>query len=322
MQYHFHVIIARRAVLFVIALTRFSAEALPVALLELPAPLGVEIPGTPVYGNSGSGGTRAILKLGSHDKPRRRPIEHFKAPLAENSPGRILLYVTTSGSHQHHTYLECQADFLSKTETLRTADVLMYVGEDTPSSNDTRQMYSKLLDRWTSGRTSIHYDKNEAKQQGAMKAAHMGFSSGWFDGYDWVIRINPDVVIYDERNLVNLMREPRNNGIFVKCQPGQIHTDFFAVRPRSVERMAFSGWAHEENAERQAAEAFRHIIENASYAELLVRGGNFTKCRVDGGGVYHTTVNCPELLGAPPWMNNAIRHQLDMIYWREAWAQH
>jgi len=248
--------------------------------------------------------------------------------LAENSPGRILLYVTSAGSEQHLTYLECQADVLSKTMTLGMADVLMYVGESTPSSKETRDMYSKLLDRWTSGRKSIYYDTNPGYQLGAMKAAHVGFSSGWFDGYDWVIRINPDVVVYDERNLVNLMREPRNTGIFVKCvwdeerklQKQQIHTDFFAVRPGSVERMAFSGWNQSENAEIQAAGAFHPIIENGSYAELVDRGGN-GHCRVDGGGVYHSTVNCPELLADPPWMADTNR-STDGIHWREAWAQH
>ena len=40
---------------------------------------------------------------------------------------------------------------------------------------------------------------------------------GWFDSYDWVIRVNPDVIIYDERPLLALMRQPRTEGVFANC---------------------------------------------------------------------------------------------------------
>jgi hypothetical protein len=63
---------------------------------------------------------------------------------------------------------------------------------------------------------------------------HKGVEEKWFDEYDWVIRLNPDVLILDDKWLLEIMRNSSIDGIFQDCTVCLLHTDFFAVRPRAV----------------------------------------------------------------------------------------
>jgi hypothetical protein len=71
-------------------------------------------------------------------------------------------------------------------------------------------------------------------QRGANLGLELGFRKGWFAGYDWIVRINPDVLIRNSTWLLQTMADPEVDGIFVRCgdeRVYQLHTDFFAVRP-------------------------------------------------------------------------------------------
>merc|ERR1719343_1122897 len=99
-----------------------------------------------------------------------------------------------------------------------------------------------------------------------MKAMHDAFSNDWFQGYDWVIRINPDVIIYDEGRLFSFMDMPNMSGIFVACCWGNFHykkwqfkkdscslsSDFFAVRPDKLSKDAWASYKTFGNAEKHA----------------------------------------------------------------------
>mmetsp|Transcript_88993 Transcript_88993/g.235418 ORF Transcript_88993/g.235418 Transcript_88993/m.235418 type:complete len:182 (+) Transcript_88993:377-922(+) len=170
-----------------------------------------------------------------------------------------------------------------------------------------------LTSCWISGPCGIvpSISMNPGYQQGAMNAAHVGFSSGWFRGYDWVIRINPDVVIYNDNLIWPLMQKAENWGIFVGCgthcephsgcAPRQTHTDFFAVRPSRVPPNAFADWnMSEPSAEVQATAAFKDIY--AAKADVyLPRHYSSIHCRVTGGGVFHSTQFCHDFLESPPF---------------------
>ena len=197
-----------------------------------------------------------------------------------------------------------------------------------------RRRYERLLDDWPCKRKTIRFIPNFGYQEGAVGAAHIAFSSGWFDGYDWVIRMNPDVVIYNENPLFALMERPDNWGVFGACKKGPFpcrqhsgcgltqkgfwtHTDFNAVRPDRVPRDAFNVSGAREmhgypgvppsnvHAESQATGAFRDIFSARADAYIW-RQDVDNNCRIRGGGVWHTTEHCPTLLNAwqqktPPW---------------------
>lgn len=83
--------------------------------------------------------------------------------------------------------------------------------------------------------------KHNKFQLGANLGPQLGFQHGWFTDYDWIIRINPDVLIRNSTWLEQTMADPTVEGIFVNCNGEfyhrdrkQLHTDFFAVRPNQL----------------------------------------------------------------------------------------
>mmetsp|Transcript_1846 Transcript_1846/g.4967 ORF Transcript_1846/g.4967 Transcript_1846/m.4967 type:complete len:251 (+) Transcript_1846:125-877(+) len=220
----------------------------------------------------------------------------------------VALYVTTAGSHQHWSYFECLPALIRTSPMLMKADVIVYVGNH--MSEDSKHKMNQLLDQWPVRNRIVHFGENPGKQEGAKYAAHVGFSSGWFRGYDWVIRINPDVVIYNDNLIWPLMQKAENWGIFVGCgthcephsgcAPRQTHTDFFAVRPSRVPPDAFADWQTRDNAEVQATAAFKDIY--AAKADVyLPWSPRSSICRVTGGGVFHSTLFCHEFLQSRPF---------------------
>ena len=238
---------------------------------------------------------------------------------------RVLLYVTTHLSTWHTDCMQCWPAMLARSPTLRTADVLVYAGAST-ATDALRARWRDLLRGLPNPRGRIHFsDFNPGYQSGASYAMHVALIGGWFDGYDWVVRLNPDVVVLDESLLVKLMRGG-HEGIFVNCghlagapenravcdgpgcTRGIIHTDFFAVRPDSLARDAFAGWNRssvrlqsdgnaaswastaragtESLAESRATRAFRPIVERRADAWLNAEPSRHA-CRVQEGGLRH-----------------------------------
>jgi len=245
-------------------------------------------------------------------------------PRANSTDLSVAVYITTAGSEQHIGFLECQADLFRQLPRLSKADVIMYVTPLTNVSVAMKEMFTKLLEAWPQERKTIYYGDNLGKQKGAMKASHDGFSSGWFDSYDWVIRINPDVVIHSESKLFSKMDNSANWGVFASCDSStacrdrsgciahlrgrQTHTDFYAVRPGRIGKNAFANWASSDNAERQATSAFAQIF-NAKADAYIVERNRDAYCRVRGGGVWHSTGSCPDLLALQPWTPGVCKNK-------------
>ena len=65
---------------------------------------------------------------------------------------------------------------------------------------------------------------NPGYQDGAKYAMHVALTSGWFDAYEWVVRINPDVMVFDESRLTLAMAglfgpsPGRYEGVFASCR--------------------------------------------------------------------------------------------------------
>jgi len=110
-----------------------------------------------------------------------------------SSVGRVLLYFTTFPKKQHLQIMtDCWPRLIQKSTLLRNADVLVFLGGKVSPS---------FLTEWTTTLQQLHINAtlqynpaNPGYQKGAMKAAHALFQNGWWKGYDWIIRLNPDVL--------------------------------------------------------------------------------------------------------------------------------
>ena len=141
-----------------------------------------------------------------------------------------------------------------------------------------------------------------------------------------MIRLNPDVLIRSSSWLLRQLSNPTVEGIFVHCGPGthQLHTDFFAVRPRvllwnrttngigtSTNTTAGSGNNHHLprsnafehmtrvgrflNHERTAMTEFRHLLQDPTKHRLVPNvDPSDGICRVRGihAPVYHVHDSC------------------------------
>jgi len=234
-------------------------------------------------------------------------------------PGRILMYVTTHLSSHHVTWLKCwPAHVWPSLPRLHYADVLMYVSLKNGTAEDkstAKSMAITLLAAWPNPRKSLQFDDNPGYQRGAMKAMWDAVRERWFKGYDWVIRINPDVLIYDEKPTLRLMEPastwavlcncrhpPRDSCLSSGCTIGVVHTDFLVVRPEKLRGDAFADWrTFRDIAEMQAAQALKNIVDAKADAWLMPRN-ELKVCRVNGQGLWHQHLSCNDLLAKRPWL--------------------
>ncbi len=227
---------------------------------------------------------------------------------------RTLLYVTTHLSEWHTSGLRCLWPAAARrARLLRDADVVVFnsgrpataaqlaaVAAAFPRYNNrsveifsaeaTRQVHRKAF---TLGSTK--------KQMGAILALSEAEARGWFDGYDWVVRLNPDVIVSEDRFLRTHMARDGIDAVLAFCgrsspsgtSTSRVHTDFMAWRPATLPRGQFAlppnattvcaqPGVMECNAERHATRALAPIVASGRYAELPQtfgrgRGG----CRVD-----------------------------------------
>jgi len=236
-------------------------------------------------------------------------------------PGRLLLYVTTVLSSQHISWMKCwPARIWPKLKRLQQADVLLYVGatKDASGMHSHKRMAATLLATWPNTCKNLRFgERYLGKQRGAMKAMHDAVSKGWFKEYDWIIRINPDVFIFDEKPMLRLMR-PRTWGVFYNCRnvPPRygcgnngvdacrvFQTDWFAVRPDKINKNAFADWpTFRDIAEVQATKGLRNIINASADAWLEPRAKGI--CRVTGHGLWHENSFCEDVLARKPWLKH------------------
>ena len=139
---------------------------------------------------------------------------------------------------------------------------------------------------------AIHERPNPGYQEGAVLALVEGYRHGWFEGYDWVVRLNPDVLVRNDTFLLETMQDGGVAGIFVdcldkpcpggrKCVDRQIHTDFFAIRPGAVSRDLILKLDN-GHAEAMATAAFSGIVKNGLDVWVPGTGPHRGFCRVTG----------------------------------------
>jgi hypothetical protein len=225
------------------------------------------------------------------------------------------LYFTTYPKKSHlRDILDCWPGLLQKSHLLNSADILVYLAG---AASD-----HKLIANWRAAlhalslgnkrKATLHLADNPGYQEGAMKAMDQLLQKGWGDGYDWVIRLNPDVLIYDDNYLDLFFRSSHLTSVLANCSPhmeaerAKVMTDFLAFRPGHLFRDAFADWRVRKNAEWQASSAFKDMILNRTCAWLVPRHDS-PSCRTRGNGVYHhetkhnPSSTCTAVMREQPW---------------------
>lgn len=180
---------------------------------------------------------------------------------------RTMLFITTHMSEQHSWFLEtCWPAALRNSLLLNTTDVFVYLN---PEHNRRQDALDILQETFKDQNIKIHVARDTGdRQSGAMAALTEATRRGWFQGYDWVIRVNPDVIIRNDTFLLNAMEnDPDATGLLINCRGKnkrpKIHTDFFAIKPEVLPPNAFLNATG-----RDAEDSFTNDI----YDAILKRG--------------------------------------------------
>ena len=91
------------------------------------------------------------------------------------------------------------------------AQVLLHVNgvNETAAGPFAAAQWRRALSALPNERTGLEaHDRNPGKQEGALYSMHVALQRGWFSGYEWVLRINPDVYIYDDEFLSQQLHDP------------------------------------------------------------------------------------------------------------------
>lgn len=229
-----------------------------------------------------------------------RAHEQSEETLDELSEPNILIYVTTHMSENHLTALRyCwpRIDGLtSRTGLMGKADILFFT--TSPPPKDVIQML---------GPTRVHIETyvNPGYQEGATLAITEAIRNNWFDGYDWVIRINPDVIIRNDSWLLRTMNDTSVDAIFAdcfsrtctqRCTSNQVHTDFFAIRPSVLP----SAWEPPNSGAERAFATIAAPIIRTGRDRWLPFQTQRSICRVKGPFVIHDHSYVETCRPAPP----------------------
>jgi hypothetical protein len=223
----------------------------------------------------------------------------------------ILVFITTIFSTQHIEYFNCcWPRLMAYSPLLSNAHITIFANNHTQQpSHDMDQMQSlfihnpsfqfKFLEEDTINHTNVYLNKDKKLQMGANLGLELASKNEWFKPYEWMIRINPDVLIRNSDWIIETMKNTTIDAIFMMCVSRKVHTDFFAVRTSLFNHSTFSVMV-DANHERTAYTYFRPVLESGRYALLPMDGRSRGFCRVGHNFpktaiVYHGHGSC-----APP----------------------
>ena len=192
-----------------------------------------------------------LVNLGATKNDDRRQPSVSVLPKQKNDMGRILLYITTHMSTTHFWYLNtCWPEALSHSSLLREADVLVYLTAPESVREEAVQQLNSTF--YKNSNLTIHVADNPGWQEGAAAAMKDATLNNFFVGYDWIIRMNPDVIIRNDTFLVSTITNDSNaTAMLVDCTPKEldrnkltpkmrawegplVQTDFFALKPSAL----------------------------------------------------------------------------------------
>mmetsp|Transcript_356 Transcript_356/g.956 ORF Transcript_356/g.956 Transcript_356/m.956 type:complete len:325 (+) Transcript_356:31-1005(+) len=235
------------------------------------------------------------------------------APAHDTSDLRLLVFMTTVWSAEHLEYLPCWANASRRFRLLHNADLLVHAGGDAgPSQEELEEM--------------LHFRKvtvtrvdNPGYQSGAFASVNDGFgqNSSWFNGYDWIMRVNPDVLILREDWLLTQLSNTSIDGILCDCNRARsvrrslLHTDFFLVRPLAVNQSAVAfATKTQRHAEHHLTQSFWSILKSKRYVWLKNDRHKIHQCRVKSSEVVHGTTKrhrCQKYHDSPQKVRGSTR---------------
>jgi len=258
-------------------------------------------------GDQVESGTEVNIAQMPHAKSLRAVRQHVssfrKRKTLDNI--RVLVYIPTHLPEAHVDFLrKCWPSLIDNSVLLQHADMLLFTAREPPSD--------VLQDGFRGKKVRVERYNNTGYQQGAMLAMETATVNRWFDGYDWIIHVNPDVLILDDEWLIKTMLDDGVDGIFANCfdySPcsqncflSVVNSDFFAVRPLHLGPTSFTE-VHASNAEFQVTAIFRDIVDQGR--DRWIAGTNMKgSCRIRGHGVAvlhaHSVLSqCPLAKGQP-----------------------
>lgn len=188
----------------------------------------------------------------------------------------ILLYITTHLSESHEEFLHrCWPYVLSNSKLVQMADVKVFLTGDVARQKADAEIFRYVFrEKVRKNRFTIHQTNNSGYQEGAIAAMALGQQNGWFEGYDWVVRANPDVIIRNDTWILETILnsdEENVTGIFVDCngfcnetehcnhESYRIHSDFTVFKPYTLSPTLL--WNESDNAETMNRIAFSQTVE-------------------------------------------------------------
>jgi hypothetical protein len=211
----------------------------------------------------------------------------------DNSELRILIYVTTHVSDNHLAFVEqCWPYIAQNTQLIGMSDILIF----STSGNATRSELMASMLRQTLGvfdhkqqhNVSVihHMDGNPGYHQGANLPLKEASIHGWFRDYDWIVRVNPDVLIYDVDSwILDTMRHDKDaEGIFADCADERLgrpilHSDFWAVRATAFPEEQYSTLDISKSAEEMTSRFFYPLFQAGKGRLLPNTGRHRMQCR-------------------------------------------
>jgi hypothetical protein len=215
---------------------------------------------------------------------------------------KVAIQMTTHLSKQHQAFLtRCWPAATQRLTLLKHSDLILFTS-----------LNSSHLDEWLrplefTNKTVRHYvgDERDPYHGGAKLGLVDPLEKGYLDAYDWVIRLNPDVLIRNDTWLLTALVDPDIDGVFSWCsipskllpkndvmalqlpraavldsnqtfldgETSLIHTDFMAFRPRAVvmdTRDSARQYAKEiRNTEIHATKVMAPIISSGRHVQLF-----------------------------------------------------
>jgi len=204
----------------------------------------------------------------------------------------VLLYLTTHASDSHLAFLHSRwPDLLRQSKLLSKADVTIFSTGDPALNSNLTAVFS------LNPKCAVINFPNPGYQAGANVAMLWASNTSAFERYEWLIRLNPDVLVLNDTWIHETMRDKNVDAIFVDCHDecsignctssrSLIHTDFFAIRPQVLSKGSFNSTTFDRiaNAEHVATFEFQDILTSGRHRWLPGAGPMGDECRVRGDG--------------------------------------
>ncbi|KAI8462747.1 MAG: hypothetical protein J3K34DRAFT_446887 [Monoraphidium minutum] len=217
----------------------------------------------------------------------RGTMENVQVKQSSAATPKILLFITSHFSAEHLEFLiYCWPYAIRNSHLLQTSEKFIF------STSANESLVHSVVKNIFGNQVTIKSYKNPGYHEGAVLALDEGLKQRWFDGFDWVLRLNADVIIRNDTWILKTMSDLHVDGIFVDCMDTQcpnkrqcfsavMHSDFFAFRPNAVSSTAVSASAHIKLAEPKVNAIFRPLVLNGR--DRWLPGTNQRAiCRVNG----------------------------------------